>query len=184
MICSRRLFPVVIALALALVLSACAGLVGPRSYTLSEAEIARRIAQRFPYDQRVFELLDVRVDAPRVRLLPQRNRVSTELDIQASERLFGRSLRGALALDAALRYDEQDQTVKLADVRVERLDIEGLAQPLAARLAPLLAEQLLKDLVVHRFKPEDLQTAGRLGLKPGRVAVTERGLEITLDAAR
>lgn len=184
MTCSRRLFPVVIALALALALSACAGLVGPRSYTLSEAEIARRIAQRFPYDQRVFELLDVRVDAPRVRLLPQRNRVATELDIQASERLFGRSLRGALALDYALRYDERDQSVKLDDVRVERLDIEGLAQPLAARLAPLLAEQLLKDLTLHRFKPEDLQTAGRLGLRPGKVTVTERGVEVTLEPDR
>jgi len=184
MIRSRRVFTVVIGPALALGLTACAGLLGPRNYTLSEAEIARRIEQRFPYDKRLLDILDVRVDAPRVRLLPQRNRVATELDIQASERLFGRSLHGTLALDYALRYDERDQSVKLADVRVERLDIEGLAQPLAARLAPLLAEPLLKDLPLHRFKPEDLQTAARLGLRPGTVTVTERGVEITLEPAR
>ena len=151
--------------------------------TLDEAELARRVARHFPLERRAFDLLELRVEAPQVTLQPDTNRLATELDVQAVERLSARRYRGRLALDHGLRYDEAAQAVRLADVRVHRLQFDGAPeqfQPLLERLGTLLAEQVLRDAVIYRFKPEDLDQAGRRGYKPGAVTVTARGVEITL----
>src|SRR5690349_17044573 len=129
------------------------------------------------------ELIDLRLDAPRIALLPQSNRLSTELEVQASERLSARRYQGRLAMDYALRYDEAIQAVRLTDVRVQRLQFDGASerlQPFVERLGTVLAEQVLRDAVIYRFKPEDLEKAGRRGWRPGAVTVTSRGVEITL----
>lgn len=174
-------------MAAALVLAGCAQLAGPRVVTLGEADLARLIERQFPFDRRVLEVLDVRVAAPKLRLMPEANRIGTLLEVQTSDRLFGKSWRGRLDMDYALRYDEAEQVVRLTQVRVGRFEIDGSSretQQVVERLGPLLAEQLLKDLPIHRFKPEDLRNAQGLGYKPGAVTVTSRGVEITLTPSR
>lgn len=167
----------------ALALAGCAGLAGPKVVTLDEAELARLVARNFPLERRALEVLELRLDAPRVALLPQSNRLATEFEVQALERLSARRYLGRLALEYGLRYDEAAQAVRLADVRVRRLQFDGASeslQPLLDRLGSLLAEQVLRDAVIYRFKPEDLEKAGRRGYRPGAVTVTARGVEITL----
>ena len=57
-------------------------------------------------------------------------------------------------------------------------------QPLVDRLGSVLAEQVLKDAVVYRFRPEDLARGSARQVQPGAVTVTARGVEITLVPAR
>ena len=161
----------------------CAALTTPRGVTLTEADLARWIEKRFPADRRLMEVIDFHIDAPRVRLLPESNRIATEFGLQASDRLFGRSFKGRFVLDGALRYDAPTREVRLTQVRVERLQFDGMPasmQSTVNRLGGLLAEQLLDEVAVHRFKPEDIERAQRLGLQPGAVTVTARGVEIAL----
>jgi Protein of unknown function (DUF1439) len=168
-------------------LAGCAQLAGPRVMTLSEADFARMIGKQFPFDRRLLEVLDVRVAAPQLTLLPATNRIGTALEVQTSDRLFGKTYRGRIDMDYALRYDDAEQAIRLTQVRVGRLEVEGLPVQLQAafdRLGPILAEQVLKDLPIYRFKPEDLRGAQGLGYKPGAVTVTARGVEITLVPAR
>jgi hypothetical protein len=172
---------------LALLVAGCAGVGGPRVITLTEAELSHLIEQRFPFDRRVAEVFDVRVQAPRVRMLPQSNRLATEFDVAASDRLFGRALRGSIALDYALRYDERDPAIRLTQVHVSRLALDGTSaqtQAVLERVGALLAEQALDDLAIYRFKPEDLRAAAGIGLAPGAVTVTTRGVEITLSPVK
>lgn len=169
--------------AAALLLAGCAGLGGPKVITLDEAELARLVAKNFPLERRALEILDLRLDAPRTTLQPQGNRLATELELQATERLSSRRYQGRLAMDYRLRYDDAAQAVRLTDVRVQRLQFDDASerlQPYVERLGGLLAEQLLRDAVIYRFKPEDLEKAGRRGYQPGAVTVTARGVEITL----
>jgi hypothetical protein len=169
---------------LALLVAGCAGLGGPRVITLTEGDLARLIERKFPFDRRVAEVFEVRVPAPRVRMLPEANRLATEFDVEASDRLFGRTLRGRIALDYALRYDERDPAIRLTQVHVRRLTFDGTSaqsQALLERIGALIAEQALDDLAIYRFKPEDLRAAAGIGLAPGAVTVTPRGVEITLN---
>ena len=86
-----RLFSLGLAL---LVLSGCAALnPGPRTYTISQAQLLELIAKRFPVNDRVAELLDLQALAPRIKLLPDSNRIATELDLNLSERLMRNAFR-------------------------------------------------------------------------------------------
>ena len=52
------------------------------------------------------------------------------------------------------------------------------------RLGVLIAETMLDNFVLYRFKPNDLRNAEGLGYKPGAVTVTSRGIEVTLAPLR
>jgi hypothetical protein len=168
---------------LATALAGCAGVLGPRTITLTEADVARQIAKQYPLERKLLGELTVRVEAPRVKLLSLNNRIATELDFSGSLSRSGKSSRGTLVLDYALRYDEAAQAVRMTQVHVAKVQIDGLpdqSKSLVDRFGALLAEQLLNDAAVYRFKPEDLKTAEGKGYKPGAVMVTSRGVEITL----
>jgi hypothetical protein len=171
---SRRSVLAVTAAAIAVsALPGCANL-DPRRVTLSAAEVQTLLARQFPRQQRVMDLLDVSLANPLVRLVPERNRMATSMDLQASERLSGRALRGSLALDHGLRFEPSD--VKVEDMK---LDIAGT--PLsgqAARLGALLAERALDDFVIYRVSDERRQAMTRLGVNNADVAVTARGIEL------
>jgi hypothetical protein len=161
--------------------------VDPRHVTLSPAEVQTLVARQFPRQQWLMELLDVSLANPQVRLVPERNRLATTMDLLASERLSGRALRGSLAIDHGLRFEPSDATVRMANVKVEDLKLELAGTPLsgqAARLGALLAERALDDFVIYRVSEERRQTMLRAGVNNADVAVTARGIELRLFAGR
>ncbi|MBP6494217.1 MAG: hypothetical protein KA287_08275, partial [Rhodoferax sp.] len=81
-------------------LAGCAALSpGPRSYTISQAQLLELIAKRFPFNERVAELLDLQALAPRIKLLPDTNRIATEMELNLSERLLRSAFQGSLSMD-------------------------------------------------------------------------------------
>lgn len=179
----QRIASLLLVAAIGLFLSACASVMGPRTMTFSEADITRLLESHPPFQKRLLEVLDVRVNRPSVRLLPESNRLSTDLDVSTTERISGKTYSGRMAVDYALRYDEAAQAIRLTQVRVNRLQIDNLPSPEKNglnRLGALIAEQLLNDAVLYRFKPNDLKNAEGHGYKPGAVTVTSRGVEVTL----
>ena len=194
-------------------LVACTGLTGPTVITLTEAELAALIARSFPITRRVLEVIDVQMLAPRLRLLPAQNRLAVDLTVASQERLFGKTGRGQLVFDSALRFEPRDASVRLTQVRVQQLNLdtgsallEGVvaaatqgyppgaaaatpASPPAslsgagARIGTALAERALEDLSIYRVPAERLASLRQLGLQPGAVTITARGLEITLARA-
>ncbi|MFC7459965.1 hypothetical protein [Hydrogenophaga defluvii] len=169
---------------LVLVLGGCVALTGPRVVSVSEAQLAQRIAEQFPVRRRYLELFDLTLSAPRVRLIPAENRVGTRMDFALGD-FWGGSRRfdGALSLSYGLRFEPSDASVRMTDVRVEAFDVPRLSGPMAnqaQRLGALVAEHLLNDFSLHRFKPEDLQSAQRLGLRPGVLKVVPGGLQLEL----
>jgi hypothetical protein len=174
------------AMVVVLLLAACASL-DPRNVTLSAAEVQTLVERQFPRKERVMELLDVSLANPLVRLVPERNRMATSMDLHASERFSGRALRGSIALDHGLRFEPSDATVRLANVKVEEMKLELAGTPLsgqAARLGALLAERVLDDFVIYRVSDERRQSMARLGVNNADVAVTARGIEVRFKDTR
>jgi hypothetical protein len=172
------------ALVLALVLGGCAALSpGPRTYTVSQSQLLELIAKKFPFNSRVAELLDVEVLAPRIKLLPDANRVATELDVVVSERLLRNSFQGLLAMDYGLRFEPRDNSIRLTGVRVSRLQFSGVPdrfQPTVNTLAPFFAERLLNDLTLHQISAKDLAVVQGWGYAPDAFKISPEGLSITL----
>jgi hypothetical protein len=164
----------------------CAGL-GLRNLTLSHADLQTLIERQFPRERRVLEVVDLSLLRPVVRLLPERNRIATELELSAVERLSGRSMCGRLALDHGLRYEPSDATVRLAQVKVSELTLDVGGTPLtaqAARLGSALVERMLDDFVIYRVNDERREALKLAGLERADFVVTARGIELRFVEGR
>lgn len=171
----------------ALAATGCAELGLPSAYTLSQSDLLALIARQFPRTERVAEIADVTLSSPRLWLLPQDNRLGVGFSLRAEERLTRRSVLGQLGLDTGVRYEPSDASIRLAQVRVQQFQLEGGGSVLplqGQRVAALVAERLLENLSVYRLRPEHVQLLRVTGLERPALAVTSRGLEIALAAAR
>ena len=173
-----------LAAAVAVGLVACDSFGGPPSYTLSESDLQRLAAKRFPIERRLLDVIVVSLATPEFHLLPDRGRVATSFEIDARDRLLGGHWQGRLSLTSALRYAPEDHTLRLAQVEVDRFDAEGSASAQAERIVSLLAERLLEGLVIYRLPDDKLSRMQSLGYEPGTINVTPRGLVITAVAVK
>jgi hypothetical protein len=172
-------------LGLVLAAAGCAGPSGPRSVSLSLAQMQDKLATRFPLRYPVAGLAELNLQTPRLALRPERNRINAVVALEASGPALRRTHTGSLDVDFALRFEPSDQTVRATELQVNALQIDGLpaqASTLLAGLGPTLAQQALREVVVYQVRPRDLALADSLGLQPGRIIVTAQGLEIELAA--
>ena len=186
----RRAFLTTLLISAFALLSSCATLPPPpKTISVTEARLAQLISSQFPFNSEMLEVLDVIVSAPRIILDPVNNRINTVLDISvAGNSILGlftdKQYKGVLDLSYGLRFEPRDATVRLADVRVRRLDVDGtpsaMRRPIEKLGAPL-AQKLLKDYVLYKVRAEDLSATQGWGYKPGTFRVEPTGLSITLD---
>lgn len=169
-------------LALVALLSAQA-MAQPR-YSVSAAQLQQMVAQQFPRRYPVAGLMSIDVQAPALSLLPQLNRLSAEMALQATTPLLDRSPKGMFEVDFALRYEAADRTIRAHQLRFKRLhmaDLSPAGTELLNAYGPALAEQILQEVVLHQLRPQDLAVAEDLGLQPSSITVTESGLVIGFE---
>lgn len=163
------------------VLAGCATIV-PRSIDISAAQLLDALGRQFPLNLRALDALELMVATPRVRFLPQENRLGTELDLRVGEGWLARAVQGTIGFTYGLRYEPSDRSIRMTDLRVERLEAGAysLSQSRGSRLAAALAQQLLRDVTVYRLKPEQVDLLQRLRVQPGPVRVLPQGLAVEL----
>ena len=150
-------------------------------YAVPAAKLEQAIAQRFPLRLPVGGLVNISVQAPRLRLLPGQNRLGADMVVGAAGQALRLAYTGTFDLDFALRYEASDLSIRAHQLRVNTLQFDGLPPQPSALLAaygPALAEQALQDAVLHTFKPQDLALPDGMGLQPGSITVTSGGLVI------
>lgn len=182
-----------------LVSAALFGALGPRAWaqtpeagdppakapgiTVPTAVLQRSVAERFPIRYPVQGLLNLDLLPPTLSLLPAQNRLRAEMVVDATGPALNRSHRGSFDVDFALRFEASDRTLRAHQLRVDRLRFPSLQSGVVALLntyAPALAEQSLREVVLHRLQPQELRMADALGMQPDTITVTEAGLAITL----
>lgn len=169
-----------------LLLSSCATLMGPQTREIPLAKLQEAMSQRFPFNNRFLQLLDVRVTNPRVSLQPQGNRLLTSMDISIAPPLIGRSWTGNLAVSGRPQIDMARYAVVLADPRVETLNVDGLDPAYASqttRIGSFLAEQLLMDMPLYTFRPEDLRFAGT-SFNPTSITTRQDAVVVTFEPVK
>ncbi|MGE5622710.1 MAG: DUF1439 domain-containing protein, partial [Bacillota bacterium] len=85
-----------------------------------------------------------------------------------------------------LRVDPARNALVLADPRVENFAVNGLDSPFASkimRVGALVAEQLLKDMPLYTFQPNDFRYGGTSFL-PTKITTRANGLVVTFEPAR
>jgi hypothetical protein len=161
---------------------------GPRVVSVSEARLVERLARQFPYNHRYMELFEVRFSEPRVRLMPEDNRVATRLDVAVGLLDAGqRQRQGTVTLSYGFRLAMDDRTLRLHELRVDALDVPGLPAPVAAllqRLTGALVQDQFRDLVIHRLDDDDLRRVHGWIYEPADLRVVPGGLELELRPVR
>ena len=155
---------------------------GPRPrHKISAAKLHEGLSARFPVRLGLQGLLEVEVSAPRLHLLPARNKLGAALVVQASGRQLRRVHAGEVDVAFALRYDAADQVVRAHQLEVLEFRWPGLpaetAQALQA-LLPAMAREAVGEVVLHRFSPSELALADSMGFEPEKFTVVDDGLLI------
>ena len=173
-----------VVIAILALLSGCAALIGTHDVDISESQLALLLSRQFPMERKVLEVVDLAITNPVLTLIPQGNRVGTELDVAATDRLFGSSATAHIRLDYGLRFQPSDHTIRMTQVRVRELTLASGSSNLhgaAQRIGGLVAESALEDLVIYRMKPAQADEMDRLGLVASPITVTPQGLHMTVS---
>ena len=146
-------------------LASCATLVGPRQVELPLVRLQAGIDKRFPMQHRVLALFDLALTRPQLSLLPETGRVALAMDaVLTPPPLLGRQTwRGTLSLSGRLYIDAARNAVLMAEPRIDAFRIDGLdaaTQAQLSKVAASLTQNIVADLTVYSFRPEDLQYAG------------------------
>ena len=173
-----------VAAGLALGVSACSASPGARQsgFMVSTGQLQQALARRFPRRYPLGGgLLEINVQTPQLRLLPEQNRLGTDLMLDAGGPALGRSYGGTLDMDFALRYEASDRSIRAHGLHVNSLHVNGLPPLASERLnayAPALAERLLGEVVLHQLSAQELALPETIGLEPS-ITVTPQGLRIS-----
>jgi hypothetical protein len=167
-------------------LASCASLVGPRQIEIPLYKLQAGIDRRFPVDNRVLELFDIRLSRPRLTLLAGTDRVALDMEAYVAPPFLKQSWTGSLALSGRLSVDPVRGAVFMREPRVDRFAIDGVdaaRQRQFGRVANLLMDKAVGDVPVYNFRMEDLRYAG-VQFVPTRITSTADALVVTVEPAR
>ena len=151
-------------------------------YTVSAAQLQRSVAERFPLRYPVPGVLNLDLQVPLLRLLPEQNRVSAEMAVDAAGPALQRSHKGSFEISFALRYEASDRSLRAHQLRFKRLQFPTLQPGVVDMLnayGAAVAQQSLLEVVLHQLRPQDLALADVMGMQPGSITVTDAGLVIS-----
>ena len=141
------------------------------------------VGERFPRRYPVQGLLDLELRTPRLKLLPQQNRMGVTMAVLAAGPALNRAHQGNFDVDFGLRYEASDRTLRAHQLRLARLDFPTLQPRVVDMLnayAPLMADQTLREVVLHKFTAKDLASVDAMNMQPGAITVTDKGLVVGL----
>lgn len=159
----------------------------PRSVTVPLERLQAVVDDRFPRRLSASGLLDVIVQAPRLRLLPALDHLGARVDVSASGPLLASAGSGEADLDFALRYEASDRSLRATELHLNALRLTGVppsAEPLLRQALADGLRQSLREVVLYRLREQDLLLADTLGLQPGAITVTPEGLRVALVAKK
>ncbi|AOW15918.1 hypothetical protein [Hydrogenophaga crassostreae] len=152
--------------------------------SVTTEELGEMLLPHFPIKYPVPGFLDLIVRTPRLAMRPQTNRIDADMDVSAQGPALNRTQAGRLGVGFALRYEARDKTVRAHQLSFNSLDFPGI-RPEAVELirvyGPALAQAALQEVVLHQFKDKDLAVLDVLGMRPGKITVTEDGLRIGFE---
>ncbi|WP_236581374.1 DUF1439 domain-containing protein [Hydrogenophaga sp. BPS33] len=156
----------------------------PQGYPVSLAQMQQEVGKRFPRRYPVQGILDLDLQTPRLQVLPDENRLRAAMEVQATGPALNRLHQGSFDLDFKLRYEASDRTLRAHELRLARLKFPTLQPRVEEMLnlyAPRLADQSMREVVLHELEPKDLAMLDRMNMQPSTITVTPKGLVIGVE---
>jgi hypothetical protein len=172
--------------AIGLILTACAALGGPRTFSLSEAQLTRLMDDRLNKSLTFLRIFDVNLSNPKITLDQTTGRVITSMDASMKNPFSGNRLSGSSKISGKLNFDAKTNSIVLGDTRAEEFKLNGLPEQYTNQInaiGKMVAGEFMKDFTLYTLKPEDLKLDG-VNYTPGKFEVLRNALAITLNPAK
>ena len=181
----RRLVGAGLALAACILLSSCASLTGPRKVEIPLHKLQAGLERRFPVNNRLMQIFDIRLSRPMLSLQPEADRVALALEASVSPPFASNAWSASLSVSGRLYVDPGRAAVMMAEPRVDRLVLGANpeAERQLARVANGLVDTVVRDMPVYSFNLEELRHAG-VQFIPTRIETTRSGLLVTLEPSK
>lgn len=182
----KRFYASLLMLAATMVLTACAGLLGPRDIEFPLSKLQQSLQRHFPLNNRYMALFDIDVSNPTLALQPQNNRVLTTMDAAIAPPFMKNAWKGRFAISGSLQFDAAKNAIVLTDPRMEKIELEGVDAAVSrqvSKLGRLLAEEILNGATLYALQPNDLRYAGTRFV-PGNIVVKSNSLLVTLEPVK
>jgi hypothetical protein len=183
--CLSHLFGSIAAFVFGMAILACGTITAQPRFTVPQEQLQQAVAKRFPMRYPVAGLLDLVVQAPELRLLPEQNRLNAVMQVEASGAALHRKQAGLFEVAFALRYEVSDRSLRATALRFKRLTLPGLRPEASDMLnfyGQALSEKALLEVVLHQLKAQDLAMADAMGMQPSNITVTDKGLLVDFIA--
>ena len=167
-------------------LASCAGLIGPRQVELPLSQLQAGLDRRFPVNHRILEIFEIHLSRPQLVILPEPDRIALTIDVSVARPLGKQPWNGSLEMSGQLFADAARGAILIRDIRVNRFALDGLDefhQQRITKAASLVTENIIKDLPLYSFRPEDLYRAG-VQFVPSNVTTTSTALVLTLTPVK
>lgn len=156
-------------------------------HRVSAGELHRALSARFPIRFTLAGVLALEVNAPALLLDPKRNRLGATVQAQAGGPALQPMPPGEMDIVFRLRYEPRDRSLRAHEPEILALRWPGLPPDAAASLQrtwPLLAEDALGNVVLHRFTERELALPETMGFQPESFTVTEDALVVVFGPKR
>lgn len=126
--------------------------------TFTEDEIEERLAKEFPKKTTIEGIIPVEIKLPQIEFIPNTDRVRCTLVAEIDAII--QQYQASATLSCALRYEQEDQSLRLVNTTIEDFDTEKIPEKYRDRVvlaASLLVKQFMNDQAVYRLKDEDVK---------------------------
>jgi len=151
---------------------------------IPEIQIQHKLSDKLPITKTYWLIFSVTLDNPRVDLIEENGRVKAGLDITLNIKIgkLKQPLEGSVDASGQLKYEPTNGQFYLADLVIERLDLQGVPDKHINKVSKAVSKALSEYYSTHpvyTLKSSDVkQAAAKLVLK--NIIVDRDELVVTL----
>jgi hypothetical protein len=156
-------------------------------HKISAAELHAALSERFPLEVGIGGLLELKISAPSLHLLPARNRIGAGLVAEVSGLPLQQVPPGQVDVLFTVRYEPSDRTIRARDPQLAGLAWPGLppeAVQALQKMLPSMAREAFDEVVLHSFTAAELSLPDTMGFEPDKVTVLDDGLLVSFAPKR
>lgn len=144
-------------------LASCATLTGPREFEIPLVKLQQELDKKFPFNNRYLEILNINLSNPKLVLQPDTHRIMATMDAVVAPFFVKKKWVGSMSFSGGLKFDAARNAVTLNDVNIENFYMDGVDAANSKQIEKvgrLLADQMLQNVPLYTFRPEDLRYGG------------------------
>ena len=151
---------------------------------VSTSSMQQKISKQFPLTRTVLGVAPVTISQPVLGTDPTNNKLTTQLAVQMPSVLaVTPALNGSADIAYSLRFEPSDNSIRMTQVEVRRVDLHDSENRSISQINKLLqqaGQKWLQDYSVYKLTDSDLAKVKQYNYHPAGIQVKADGIDVQL----